>query len=48
MEDDDNVDEYDEEFRLPAALEKMLEFKDARLQEVGVRPEEMERIDKGA
>lgn len=44
---DDDAEEHDGEFKLPAALEKVLGFKDARLQEVGVRPDEMERIEQG-
>ncbi|XP_067680182.1 splicing factor 3B subunit 2-like [Haliotis asinina] len=35
------------EIRLPQALEKVLEFKTVRAQEVGVTPEELEHLDKG-
>ena len=35
------------EVKLPQALEKMLAFKDKRAQQVGVSPEELEKIEKG-
>jgi len=33
--------------KLPIALEKMLAFKDERVTQVGMRPEDMERVEKG-
>ncbi len=35
------------EFRLPHALEKVLAFKDVRAQQVGVKPEDVDRIEQG-
>ena len=36
-----------QEMKLPQALEKMLAFKDVRAQQVGVKPEDVERVEKG-
>ena len=40
-------DEDEGEFKLPAALEKVLALKEMRAQEVGVRPEDMDKMDQG-
>jgi len=33
--------------KLPIALEKVLAFKDARVSEVGMKPDDLERVEKG-
>jgi len=35
------------ELKLPVALEKVLAFKDARVSQVGMKPEDLERVEKG-
>jgi len=35
------------EVKLPTALEKVLAFKDVRVSQVGMKPEDMERVEKG-
>ncbi len=35
------------EQRLPQALEKVLAFKDVRAQQVGVKPEDIEKVESG-
>ena len=35
------------EIKLPQALEKVLAFKDVRVQQVGAKPEDMVKIEKG-
>jgi hypothetical protein len=35
------------EQKLPLALEKVLAFKDARVSQVGMKPEDLERVEKG-
>ena len=35
------------EIKLPQALEKVLAFKDVRAQQVGVKPEDVEKVEKG-
>ena len=41
------AEEVAKEIRLPQALERMLAFKDARVKEVGVKMEDLERLEKG-
>lgn len=36
------------ELKLPIALEKVLAFKDVRVSQVGMKPEDLERIEKGS
>jgi len=36
------------ELKLPVALERVLAFKDARVSQVGVKPEDLERVVKGS
>jgi len=33
--------------KLPIALEKVLAFKDARVTQVGMKPDDLERVEKG-
>jgi len=33
--------------KLPIALEKVLAFKDARVSQVGMKPDDLERVEKG-
>jgi len=35
------------EVKLPIALEKVLAFKDVRVSQVGMEPEDLERVEKG-
>jgi len=35
------------EVKLPVALEKVLAFKDVRVSQVGMKPEDLERVEKG-
>ena len=35
------------ELKLPVALEKVLAFKDVRVSQVGMKPEDLERVEKG-
>jgi len=35
------------ELKLPVALEKVLAFKDVRVSQVGIKPEDLERVEKG-
>lgn len=44
-EDPDSPDSR--EVKLPQALEKVLAFKDMRAMQVGVKPEDIERVEKG-
>ena len=46
-DEEDDDEDCPKEFKLPQALEKVLAFKDVRAQQVGVKPEDMEKLEKG-
>ena len=41
------AEDIPKEIRLPQALERMLAFKDARVKQVGMKLEDLERLEKG-